>query len=171
MGFQRSKRRAQNSKRPIQKIEEVLAFSKAGLARKPWANLPFQTCPHLSHATSALDEAQKSKRPIQKSKRQAQKSERHLAFPDVSAPVTHKLSFAEITGNLSKRRSQISKRRHFFQPRQHLSHAHSAWRKLRTICRRFLIKNKAREAILINHALVADTSERIVPLQVLKNFL
>ncbi|KAM0980300.1 hypothetical protein ACFX2C_016026 [Malus domestica] len=36
-GFQRSKRRAQNSKRPIQKIEEVLAFSKAGLARKPRA--------------------------------------------------------------------------------------------------------------------------------------
>ncbi|KAM0956300.1 hypothetical protein ACFX2A_025092 [Malus domestica] len=109
-GFQRSKRRAQNFKRPIQKIEEVLAFSKAGLAQKPRANRPFQTCPHLSHATSALDGAQKSKRPIQKSKRQAQKSERHLAFPDASAPVTHKLSFAEITGNLLKRRSQISKR-------------------------------------------------------------
>ncbi|KAM1470882.1 hypothetical protein ACFX1Q_041363 [Malus domestica] len=39
------------------------------------------------------------------------KSERHLVFPDASAPITRKLSFAEITGNLSKRRSQISKRR------------------------------------------------------------
>ncbi|KAM1307366.1 hypothetical protein ACFX2H_009629 [Malus domestica] len=96
------------------KIEEVLAFSKVGLARKPRANLPFQTCPHLSHATSALDGAQKSKRPIQKSKRQAQKSERHLVFPDASAPITRKLSFAKITGNLSKRRSQISKRRQSF---------------------------------------------------------
>ncbi|KAM2156908.1 hypothetical protein ACFX1R_042542 [Malus domestica] len=38
-------------------------------------------------------------------------------------------------------------------------------------CRRFLIKKKAREGILINHALVADTSRRIVPLQVLKKFL
>ncbi|KAM1826735.1 hypothetical protein ACFX13_026055 [Malus domestica] len=98
--------------------------------------------------------------PIQKSKRQAQKSEKHLAFPEALAPVTRKLSFAEITGNLSKRRSQISKRRQsfsassapvaqtqlcgnhgqfveapipdveevpvFFQPRQHLSRAHSA---------------------------------------------
>ncbi|KAM1766814.1 hypothetical protein ACFX12_044977 [Malus domestica] len=52
--------------------------------------------------------------PIQKSNRQAQKSERHLAFPDASAPITRKLSFAEITGDLSKRRSQISKRRQSF---------------------------------------------------------
>ncbi|KAM1002836.1 hypothetical protein EV1_003131 [Malus domestica] len=36
-------------------------------------HLLFQTCQHLSHATSALDGAQKSKR-------QAQKSERHLLF-------------------------------------------------------------------------------------------
>ncbi|KAM1556673.1 hypothetical protein ACFX15_039629 [Malus domestica] len=112
--FQKSKRRAQNLKRPIQKIEEVLVFSKAGLAQKPRANLPFQTCPHLSHATSALDGAQKSKKPIQKSKRQAQKSKRHFAFLDMSAPITCKLSFAEIKGNLSKRRSQISKRRQSF---------------------------------------------------------
>ncbi|KAM1019297.1 hypothetical protein ACFX2C_040820 [Malus domestica] len=98
--------------------------------------------------------------PIQKLKRQAQKSEKHLAFPDALAPVTHKLSFAEITGNLLKRQSQISKKRQsfsassapvthklsfaksraicrsadpryrigasLFQPRQHLSHTHSA---------------------------------------------
>ncbi|KAM2841138.1 hypothetical protein PS2_029437 [Malus domestica] len=54
--------------------------------------------------------------PIQKSKRQAQKSEKHLAFPALLAPVMRKLSFTEITGNLSKRRSQISKRRQSFQP-------------------------------------------------------
>ncbi|KAM2178171.1 hypothetical protein FF2_031290 [Malus domestica] len=103
------------------KIEVVLAFSKAGLARKPRANLPFQTCPHLSHATSTLDEAQKS--------------ERHLAFPDALAPVTRKLSLAEITGNLLKRQSQISKRRQSFQPRQHPSRANSALQKSRAICR------------------------------------
>ncbi|KAM2122519.1 hypothetical protein ACFX1Q_020184 [Malus domestica] len=51
----------------------MLAFSKARLAQKPRANLLFQICPHLSHATSALDGAQNSKR-------QAQKSERHLLF-------------------------------------------------------------------------------------------
>ncbi|KAM0990597.1 hypothetical protein FF1_009079 [Malus domestica] len=58
--------------------------------------------------------AHNSKRPIQKSRRQAQKSEKHLAFPDALAPVTCKLSFAEITGNLLKRQSQISKRRQSF---------------------------------------------------------
>ncbi|KAM1728753.1 hypothetical protein ACFX12_019224 [Malus domestica] len=35
-------------------------------------------------------------------------------FPDVSAPVTYTFSFAEITGNLSKRRFQISKRHHLY---------------------------------------------------------
>ncbi|KAM1262633.1 hypothetical protein ACFX2G_028352 [Malus domestica] len=62
----------------------------------------------IEEASSEFEEA------IQKSKRQAQKSEKHLAFPDVSAPVTRKLSVAEITGNLSKRQSQISKRRQSF---------------------------------------------------------
>ncbi|KAM2112044.1 hypothetical protein TB2_013084 [Malus domestica] len=52
--------------------------------------------------------------PIQKSKGQAQKSEKHLAFPDALAPVTRKLSFVEIMGNLLKRQSQISKRRQSF---------------------------------------------------------
>ncbi|KAM2165698.1 hypothetical protein ACFX1R_039816 [Malus domestica] len=62
------------------KIEEALAFSKARLAQKPRANLLFQICPHLSHATSTLDGVQNSKRRAQNSKRQAQKSERHLFF-------------------------------------------------------------------------------------------
>ncbi|KAM2163179.1 hypothetical protein ACFX1Q_040891 [Malus domestica] len=62
------------------------------------------------------------------------------AFPDVSASVTCTLSFAEITGSLSKRRFQISKRHLLFQMCQHLSHAHSALRTLRTICRRSLVK-------------------------------
>ncbi|KAM1056467.1 hypothetical protein ACFX13_030614 [Malus domestica] len=154
----------------------------------------------IEEASSEFEEA------IQKSKRQAQKSEKHLAFPDASAPVTRKLSFAEITGNLSKRRSQISKRsillfqtrRHpshansalrksraicrsadpryrrgasLFQPRHHLSYAHSTLRKSRAICRRFSVKEKARESLLFNHVLVADTSERIVPLQVLRDLL
>ncbi|KAM2949357.1 hypothetical protein FF1_036262 [Malus domestica] len=39
-------------------------------------------------------------------------------------------------------RSQKSKKHLLFQPRQHLSHAHSALRKLRAICRRFLVKHE-----------------------------
>ncbi|KAM1295940.1 hypothetical protein ACFX1Q_016625 [Malus domestica] len=58
--------------------------------------------------------AQNSKRPIQKSKRKTQKSDKHLAFPDALAPVTRKLTFAKITGNLLKCQSQISKRRQSF---------------------------------------------------------
>ncbi|KAM1761441.1 hypothetical protein ACFX12_004206 [Malus domestica] len=37
-------------------------------------------------------------------------------------------------------RSQKSNRHLFFQPCQHLSHAHSTLRKLRAFCRRFLVK-------------------------------
>ncbi|KAM2876382.1 hypothetical protein COP2_019386 [Malus domestica] len=62
------------------------------------------------------------------------------AFPDVSASVTCTLDFVEITGSLSKRRFQISKRHLLFQTCQRLSHAHSALQKLRAICRRFLMK-------------------------------
>ncbi|KAM2670727.1 hypothetical protein EV1_006626 [Malus domestica] len=60
--------------------------------------------------------------------------EEAFAFPDVSVPVTCTVSFAEITGSLSKRRFQISKRHLLFQTCQHLSHAQSALRKLRVIC-------------------------------------
>ncbi|KAM0989370.1 hypothetical protein ACFX2A_013444 [Malus domestica] len=66
--------------------------------------------------------------------------EEAFAFPDMSVPVTYTLSFAEITASLSKRRFQISKRHLLFQTCQRLSHAHSALRKLRVICRRFLMK-------------------------------
>ncbi|KAM1524532.1 hypothetical protein ACFX10_009121 [Malus domestica] len=62
------------------------------------------------------------------------------AFPDMSASVTCTLGFVEITGSLSKRRFQISKRHLLFQTCQHLSHAHSTLRKSRAICRRFLVK-------------------------------
>ncbi|KAM1772307.1 hypothetical protein FF2_046296 [Malus domestica] len=73
----------------------------------------------IEEASSEFEEA------IQKSKRQAQKSEKHLAFPDASAPVTRKLSFAEITGNLSKRRSQMSKRRQSFSASSNTCHMHT----------------------------------------------
>ncbi|KAM1193088.1 hypothetical protein ACFX2G_013614 [Malus domestica] len=57
------------------------------------------------------------------------------AFPDVSASFTCRVSFAEIMGSLSKRRFQILERHLFFQTCQHLSHAESALRKSRVICR------------------------------------
>ncbi|KAM1804281.1 hypothetical protein ACFX12_030163 [Malus domestica] len=62
------------------------------------------------------------------------------AFPEVSASVTCKVSFVEITGSLSKRRFQILKRHLLFQTCQRLSHAHSALRKLQAICRISLVK-------------------------------
>ncbi|KAM2738905.1 hypothetical protein EV2_033071 [Malus domestica] len=62
------------------------------------------------------------------------------AFPNVSAPITCRVSFAEITGSLSKRPFQISKRHLLFQTCQRLSHAYSALRKSRAICRRSLVK-------------------------------
>ncbi|KAM1885126.1 hypothetical protein TB2_037375 [Malus domestica] len=57
------------------------------------------------------------------------------AFLDVSASVTCRVSFAEITGSLSKRRFQISERHLLFQTCQHLSHAESALRKSRAVYR------------------------------------
>ncbi|KAM1560920.1 hypothetical protein ACFXTI_003860 [Malus domestica] len=60
------------------------------------ANLLFQICPHLSHATSTLDgilEIEEASSDIREAS----------AFPDVSASVTCRVSFAEITGSLSKR--------------------------------------------------------------------
>ncbi|KAM2325941.1 hypothetical protein ACFX1X_025223 [Malus domestica] len=53
----------------------------------------------------------------------------------MSASVTCRVSFAEITGSLSKHRFQISKRHLFFQTCQHLSHAESALQKSRAVCR------------------------------------
>ncbi|KAM1161052.1 hypothetical protein ACFX2B_000190 [Malus domestica] len=88
-------------------------------------HLLFQTCQHLSHVESALRKSRAVCRSI---------------FPDVSASVTYRVSFAEITGNLSKHRFQISKRHLFFQTCQRLSHAHSALRKLWAICQRSLVK-------------------------------
>ncbi|KAM2515535.1 hypothetical protein ACFX1W_027769 [Malus domestica] len=74
----------------------------------------FPDFPHLSHSTSALDGAQNSKRRAQNLNRQAQKLERHLIFPNVSASVIYTLSFAKITGSLSKCRFQISKRHQLY---------------------------------------------------------
>ncbi|KAM2480128.1 hypothetical protein PS1_003789 [Malus domestica] len=59
------------------------------------ANLLFQICPHLSHATSALDG-------ISEIEEASSEIGEASAFPDVSASVTCRVSFAKITGSLSK---------------------------------------------------------------------
>ncbi|KAM1750573.1 hypothetical protein ACFX11_008795 [Malus domestica] len=127
-GFQRSKRRAQNSKRPFKnrrshsKIEE--ASSEIGEAscfsrRVGTRHTQTQLCGnHGWFVETPIPDIEEA-----------------LVFSALSAPVTRKLSFAEITGNLLKRQSQISKRRQSFQPRQHPSRANSALRKSRVICR------------------------------------
>ncbi|KAM2322737.1 hypothetical protein ACFXTH_019382 [Malus domestica] len=160
MGFQRLKRRVQKSKRPTKKIKKVLAFSKVGLAQKP-RPIFFSRFVHTCHMPPLHSTGfQRSKRQFQISigicfsrrvsicilsfteitgsfsKHRFQPS----AFPDVSTSITWRISFVKITGSLSKRRFQISKRHLLFQTCQRLSYAHSALRKSRAICRRFLVK-------------------------------
>ncbi|KAM2284007.1 hypothetical protein PS2_032932 [Malus domestica] len=92
------------------------------------ANLLFQICPHLSHATSLLDgisDIEEASSDIREAS----------AFPNVSASVTCRVSFAEITGSLSNRQFQILDRHLFCQTCQHLSHAESALRKSQVVCR------------------------------------
>ncbi|KAM1996733.1 hypothetical protein ACFX15_029651 [Malus domestica] len=117
---------SQNDDRRVQTFSKVLKKEEAGRIKilevhegsfykqKFMCALKRTACLYKNQQSTGFQiskrRAQNSKRPIQKLKRQAQKSERHLAFPDASAFVTRKLSFAEITGNLSKRQSQISKR-------------------------------------------------------------
>ncbi|KAM2506356.1 hypothetical protein ACFX1W_028810 [Malus domestica] len=119
----------------------------------------------IEEASSEFEEA------IQKSKRQAQKSEKHLAFPDVSAPVIRKLSFAEITGNLSKRQSQISKRRQSFSAASSPVICTLNFAQIMGNLSKIFGEGESTLSLLFNHALVADTSERIVPLQVLRDLL
>ncbi|KAM1359960.1 hypothetical protein ACFX2F_046869 [Malus domestica] len=115
------------------KNQRGASFLKSWACSETTPNLLFQICPHLSHATSALDG-------ISKIEEASSKIGEASIFPDVSASVTCRVSFAEITGSLSKRRFQISKRHLLFQTCQRLSHAHSALQKLRAICRRSLVK-------------------------------
>ncbi|KAM2091889.1 hypothetical protein ACFX1T_030317 [Malus domestica] len=98
MGFQRSKRRAQKSKRPTKKIKEALAFSKAELAQKPqpiFFSRFVRTCHMQLDGISKIEEA-------------IPDIGEAYAFADVSTSVTCRVSFAEITGSLSKRRFQPS---------------------------------------------------------------
>ncbi|KAM2138376.1 hypothetical protein ACFX1Q_010433 [Malus domestica] len=117
------------------------SFLKSWACSETTTNLLFQICPHLSHATSALDGFRdrrgklRYRRGICFSRRisichmQSQLCENHgqfvealipdigkaSAFPDMSASVTCSVSFAEITGSLSKCRFQILERHLLFQ--------------------------------------------------------
>ncbi|KAM1317838.1 hypothetical protein ACFX2H_003041 [Malus domestica] len=102
------------------------SFLKSWACSETTANLLFQICPHLSHATSALDG-------ISEIEEASSEIEEASAFLDVLASVTCRVSFAEITGSLSKRRFQISERHLLFQTCQHLSHAKSTLQKSRAV--------------------------------------
>ncbi|KAM2061586.1 hypothetical protein ACFX1T_046624 [Malus domestica] len=95
MGFQRLKRRVQKSKRPTKKIKEALAFSKAGLLR----NHGQSSFPDLSALVTCNLDTRRDFRDRRGNSRYREAS----AFPDVSASVTCRVSFAKITGSLSKR--------------------------------------------------------------------
>ena len=78
------------------KNQRGASFLKSWACSETTTNLLFQICPHLSHATSALDgilEIEEASSDIGEA----------FAFPNVSASVTCRVSFAEITGSLSKR--------------------------------------------------------------------
>ncbi|KAM2467430.1 hypothetical protein FF1_009221 [Malus domestica] len=65
-------------------------------ARREFLQAKIQICPHLSHATSALDgisEIEEASSDIGEAS----------AFPDVSTFLTCRVSFTKITGSLSKR--------------------------------------------------------------------
>ncbi|KAM1996744.1 hypothetical protein ACFX15_029662 [Malus domestica] len=106
-GFHRSKRRLRNRRGQL-KNRRGASFLKSWACSETTTNLHFQICLHLSHATSALDG-------ISEIKEASSDIEEASAFPDMSASITCRVSFAEITGSLSKRRFQISKRHLLFQ--------------------------------------------------------
>ncbi|KAM1331222.1 hypothetical protein ACFX14_043853 [Malus domestica] len=110
------------------KNQRSASFLKSWACSETTTNLLFQICPHLSHATSALDG-------ISEIEKASSEIEKAYAFPDMSESVTCRVSFVEITGSLSKHRFQISKRHLLFQTCQHLSHVESALRKSRVVYR------------------------------------
>ncbi|KAM1020350.1 hypothetical protein ACFX15_040856 [Malus domestica] len=87
---------------------------------------------------------------LQKSKRRLLRNRRGVCFLKSWAAQRPRGSISEIEEALAfskagmlrdhKGRSQKSKRHLLFQPCQHLSHAHSALRKLWAFCRKFLMK-------------------------------
>ncbi|KAM2134088.1 hypothetical protein ACFX1R_004124 [Malus domestica] len=88
-GFQRSKRRAQNSKRPIQISKRQAQKSERHLAF-PDASAPVTRKLSSAEITGNL------------SKHRSQISKRRQSFSASSTPVTCTLSLEEITDNLSK---------------------------------------------------------------------
>ena len=121
----RDRRGELRNRRGQLKNQRGASFLKSWACLETTANLLFQTCQHLSHAESAL----RKSRAVCRS-----------AFSDVSASVTCRVSFAEITGSLSKRRFQILKSHLLFQTCQRFSHVQSTLRKLQANCRRSLVK-------------------------------
>ncbi|KAM2745987.1 hypothetical protein PS2_021640 [Malus domestica] len=103
----RDRRGELRNRRGQLKNRKGASFLKSWACSETTANLIFQICLHLSHATSALDE-------ISEIEEASSDIEEASTFPDVSASVTCRVSFAKITGSLSKRRFQISKRHLLF---------------------------------------------------------
>ncbi|KAM2989143.1 hypothetical protein FF2_003153 [Malus domestica] len=110
------------------KNQKGASFLKSWACSETTANLLFQIFPHLSHATFAVDG-------ISEIEEASSEIGEASAFPDLSASVTCRVSFAEITGSLLKRQFHISERHLLFQTCQHLSHAEYALRKSRAVCR------------------------------------
>ncbi|KAM2425290.1 hypothetical protein ACFX1W_022746 [Malus domestica] len=125
----RARRGELRNRRGQLKNQRGASFLKSWACLETTANLLFQICPHLSHATSALDGISEIEEAIpdigeastfpdvsasvtcrsqlygnhgQFVEAPIPDIEEALAFPDMSAPTTCTLSLAEITGNLSK---------------------------------------------------------------------
>ncbi|KAM2611873.1 hypothetical protein TB2_031921 [Malus domestica] len=97
----RDRRGELRNRRGKLKNQRGASFLKSWACSETTTNLLFQICPHLSHATTALDGISEIEEAIPYNGEAS-------AFPDVSASVTCRVRFAEITGSLSKRQFQPS---------------------------------------------------------------
>ncbi|KAM1206268.1 hypothetical protein PS1_006949 [Malus domestica] len=91
----RDRRGELRNRRGAFKNQRGASFLKSWACSETTANLLFQIFPHLSHATSALDGISEIEEVIPDIGKTS-------AFPDVSTSVTCRVSFAKITGSLSK---------------------------------------------------------------------
>ncbi|KAM1084594.1 hypothetical protein ACFX14_022868 [Malus domestica] len=128
---------AQRPRGSISEIEEAFAFSKAGLLKDHEGRSQKSKRFAFSKAGLLRDHEGRS----QKSKRFAFSKAGLLRDHEGRSQKSKRFAFSK-AGLLRDHegRSQKSKRHLLFQPCQHLSHAHSALRKLWAFCRRFLAK-------------------------------
>ncbi|KAM1658555.1 hypothetical protein ACFXTN_042700 [Malus domestica] len=99
------------------------------------------TCNLYTRRSSELEEASSE---LEKASSELEEASSEIeeasVFLDMSPPVTYTLSFAKSRAVCRSADSRYRRGISFIQTCQHMSHTHSALRKLRAIYRRFLVK-------------------------------